>query len=55
MTWVRMWRAEISNYVNHDYGGDHDDYMMLMMKIRTKILIFMAVGLFQGREEYSVC
>ena len=55
MTLVRMWRAEISNYVNHDYGGDHDDYMMVMMKIRTKILIFMAVGLFQGREEYSVC
>ena len=55
MTWVRMWRAEISNYVCHDYGGDHDDYMMVMMKIRTKILIFMAVGLFQGREEYSVC
>ena len=21
-----MWRAEISNYVNNDYGGDHDDY-----------------------------
>ena len=29
--------------------------MVVMMVIGTKILIFMAVGLFHGREEYSVC
>ena len=26
MTWLRLWRAENSNYVNYDYGGGHDDY-----------------------------